>query len=172
MKDLSRKQVIVPMNIVNSNRFIILSNKHISNINRDLKNIKLDIMADFIQADHRRLVITINKAAFTLDFNTINSNNIMSLRLSQSKFYLKILDILYLIEDTNISISSDVVEIILQYTHIFNNIVLTLKPKVIKVSSKLDMAVIWIDIWNAQSSSKAKSLINRYLNVRNLIATI
>ena len=168
MKGLSRKQVIVPMNIVNSNRFIILSNKHISNINRDLKNIKLDIMADFIQADHRRLVITTNKAAFILDFNTINSNNIMSLRLSQSK----ILDILYLIEDTNISISSDVVEIILQYTHIFNNIVLTLKPKVIKVSSKLDMAVIWIDIWNAQSSSKAKSLINRYLNVRNLIATI
>ena len=156
------------MNIVNSNRFIILSNKHISNINRDLKNIKLDIMADFIQADHRRLVITTNKAAFILDFNTINSNNIMSLRLSQSK----ILDILYLIEDTNISISSDVVEIILQYTHIFNNIVLTLKPKVIKVSSKLDMAVIWIDIWNAQSSSKAKFLINRYLNVRNLIATI
>ena len=168
MKGLSRKQVIVPMNIVNSNRFIILSNKHISNINRDLKNIKLDIMADFIQADHRRLVITTNKAAFILDFNTINSNNIMSLRLSQSK----ILDILYLIEDTNISISSDVVEIILQYTHIFNNIVLTLKPKVIKVSSKLDMAVIWIDIWNAQNSSKAKSLINRYLNVRNLIATI
>lgn len=168
MKGLSRKQVIVPMNIVNSNRFIILSNKHISNINRDLKNIKLDIMADFIQADHRRLVITTNKAAFILDFNTINSNNIMSLRLSQSK----ILDILYLIEDTNISISSDVVEIILQYTHIFNNIVFTLKPKVIKVSSKLDMAVIWIDIWNAQNSSKAKSLINRYLNVRNLIATI
>ena len=123
MKGLSRKQVIVPMNIVNSNRFIILSNKHISNINRDLKNIKLDIMADFIQADHRRLVITTNKAAFTLDFNTIkryirnvntiNSNNIISPRLFQSKFYLKILDILYLIENTNISIFSDVAEIIL-----------------------------------------------------------
>ena len=111
------------MNIVNFNRFIVLSNKHIFNINRDFKNIKLDIMADFIQADHRRLVITTNKAAFTLDFNTIkryirnvntiNSNNIISPRLSQSKFYLKILDILYLIENTNISISSDVAEIIL-----------------------------------------------------------
>jgi len=113
MKSPSRKQVIISINIVNFNRFIVLSNKHISNINRDLKNIKLDIMADFIQADHRRLVITTNKAAFTLDFNTINSNNIISPRLFQSKFYLKILDILYLIENTNISISSDVAEIIL-----------------------------------------------------------
>ena len=123
MKSPSRKQVIIFINIVNFNRFIVLSNKHISNINRDLKNIKLDIMADFIQADHRRLVITINKAAFTLDFNTIkryirnvntiNSNNIISPRLFQSKFYLKILDILYLIENTNISIFSDVAEIIL-----------------------------------------------------------
>jgi len=104
MKGPSRKQVIISINIVNFNRFIVLSNKHISNINRDLKNIKLDIMADFIQADHRRLVITTNKAAFTLDFNTIkryirnvntiNSNNIISSRLFQSKFYLKILDIL------------------------------------------------------------------------------
>ena len=123
MKSPSRKQVIIFINIVNFNRFIVLSNKHISNINRDLKNIKLDIMADFIQADHRRLVITTNKAAFTLDFNTIkryirnvntiNSNNIISPRLFQSKFYLKILDILYLIENTNISIFSDVAEIIL-----------------------------------------------------------
>ena len=123
MKSPSRKQVIIFINIVNFNKFIVLSNKHISNINRDLKNIKLDIMADFIQADHRRLVITTNKAAFTLDFNTIkryirnvntiNSNNIISPRLFQSKFYLKILDILYLIENTNISIFSDVAEIIL-----------------------------------------------------------
>ena len=85
------------------------------------------------------------------NLNVIDSDNIMISKLSQPKFYLKILGIPYLIEDTNISISSDIIEKILQSTYIFNDVVLTLKPKVIKVSSKLDMAVIWIDIWDAQS---------------------
>jgi len=80
------------------------------------------------------------------NLNVIDSDNIMISKLSQPKFYLKILGIPYLIEDTNISISSDIIEKILQSTYIFNDVVLTLKPKVIKVSSKLDMAVIWIDI--------------------------
>ena len=43
-----RKQVIVTMSLVNLERFIVLSNKHVSNINRSLKEIKSDIMADFI----------------------------------------------------------------------------------------------------------------------------
>ena len=34
------------------------------------------------------------------------------------------------------------------------------------------MAIIWIDIWDAQSSSNAKILINRCFNVRKYIATI
>ena len=43
-----RKQVIVPINLINCNRFIVLSNKHVANINKKLKNIKLDIIAKFI----------------------------------------------------------------------------------------------------------------------------
>ena len=34
------------------------------------------------------------------------------------------------------------------------------------------MAIIWIDIWDAQSVFKAKNLINKSFNVRNHIATI
>ncbi len=81
-RSLSRKQIIVLINSVNFNRFMVLSNKHILNINRDLKNIKSDIIADFIQADCRGLVITTNKIAFTLDLNTINPNEVISPRLS------------------------------------------------------------------------------------------
>ena len=40
------------------------------------------------------------------------------------------------------------------------------------VSSKSDMLIIWIDIWDVQSGSKAKSLINRYFNIGRFIATI
>ena len=46
------------------------------------------------------------------------------------------------------------------------------KPRVIKVLSKLDMSIIWIDIWDVQSGSKAKGLINQYFNVGKYIATI
>ena len=63
-------------------------------------------------------------------------------RLSQLKLYLKILGILYLIENMNVSISANVAEIVLKTTHFFNNITLVSKPYVIKASPKLDMVVI------------------------------
>ena len=42
----------------------------------------------------------------------------------------------------------------------------------IKVSSKLDMTIVWIDIWNAQSGTKAKGLINQCFNVKRFIVTV
>ena len=56
--------------------------------------------------------------------------------------------------------------------HIFNDIILAFKPRVIKVSSKLNMSIIWINIWDTQSGTKAKSLINRKFNIGSFIATI
>jgi len=66
----------------------------------------------------------------------------MNPRLSQSKSYLKILGIPYFIEDTNLSITLDIVESIIKNTHIFNNIVLASCSQVIKTLSKLNMTVI------------------------------
>ena len=34
------------------------------------------------------------------------------------------------------------------------------------------MAIVWLDIWDVQSGSKAKGLINRCFNIRKYIATI
>ena len=59
-KDLSRKQITVSISLGNSNKFMVLSNKHISNIGRVLKDIKLDVLADFIWADNKSLTITTN----------------------------------------------------------------------------------------------------------------
>jgi len=47
-KGLSRKQIIVPMNSDNMIKLVAKSSTHISNINRALKNIKLDIKANFV----------------------------------------------------------------------------------------------------------------------------
>ena len=46
------------------------------------------------------------------------------------------------------------------------------KSYVIKVSPKSDMAIVQIDIWNVQSGSNTKMLINKCFNVSNYIATI
>ena len=41
----------MPMNSVNSNKLMVSLNKYITNINRALKDIKLDIMANLIQVN-------------------------------------------------------------------------------------------------------------------------
>jgi len=65
---------------------MVLSNKYVSNINKALKDIKSDILADFIQANNKGLKITTNKVISTLDLSIIekyiknvdvvNSNNV------------------------------------------------------------------------------------------------
>jgi len=104
--------------------------------------------------------------------NYIQAEEVEVSQLSQSKSYLKIICIPYLREDTNTSIMSDVVEKIIKKNHIFNNIILVLRPCIIKVSPKLDMAIIWIDIWDVQNSNKAKGLINRCFNIGSNIVII
>jgi len=91
-------------------------------------------MANFIKADQWRLIITID---------------IILSQLPQSKSYLKILDIPYFIEGTNIPIISSIVENIIKITHIFNDICLVSKLHIIKALPKSNIAVIWIDIWDA-----------------------
>ena len=71
-KNPSRKQVLVSISLMNSNKFIAMSNIYVANINRVLKSIKSDTMADFIWADQRGLTITTNKVTSMLDLNIID----------------------------------------------------------------------------------------------------
>ena len=48
----------------------------------------------------------------------------MSLRFSQFKFYLKILDIPYFLEDTNLLVVLDIIERVIKSTYKFNDVVL------------------------------------------------
>jgi len=92
--------------------------------------------------------------------------------LPQLKLYLKIISITYFLEDTNLSITADIVEKIIKDNHIFNNVVLVLKLRVIKALLKSNMFIIWFNIWDVQSGSRAKGLVNRCFNMSNYIATI
>jgi len=157
-KGPSERQVIIPMGNNNISNFMSSSGEHISNINSAFKNIKSGILADFVHNDHWGLIITTNKIAFLSDLSiiknyikhvdAIESEGIIAPCLPQSKFYLKIISILYILENTDIHINSSIVESIIKSIYIFNDVLLTFKPQVIKESLKSDMAIIWIGLWD------------------------
>ena len=105
--------------------------------------------------------------------NDINALQVEVPQLLQSKSYLKIISIPYFLHSNSQDYltSSDVKNIIKQ-NQIFDNITLAFKPCVIKVLPKSDILIIWIDIWDVQSESRAKGLINQYFNIERYIATI
>ena len=102
------------------------SSAHIANINRALRNIKSEVVTDFVQVENSDIIITTNKIVTLLDLqtieqyiknvNNIEASNIEASRLPQLKSYLKILGIPYLLKNSNISISSNVVERIIKET--------------------------------------------------------
>jgi len=105
--------------------------------------------------------------------DNIDFLNVKVPQLLQSKSYLKIIGIPYFLYDKSQEhLSSNNVEQIIKQNQIFDNIILASNLRVIKVSPKLDMSTIWIDIWDVQSRSKAKSPINWCFNVGKYIATI
>ena len=152
----SRNQVIVSIYDINKKFFMEKSSAYVTNMNRVLKNIQTEIMVNFVQLDPSGIVIMTNKVTSPLDLqmienyvinaNCINTDGVEVPRLPQSKFYLKIIDILYLQKNTNISLTLKVVEDIIKKNYIFNNIALASRPHIIKVFPKLDIAIIWIDI--------------------------
>ena len=93
--------------------------------------------------------------------------------LPKSKSYLKIISIpFYPHENFQERLTSNDIEMILKQNQIFDNISLASKPRVIKVSPKSDISIVWIDIWDVQSGSNAKMLINKCFNIGRYIATI
>ena len=102
---------------------------------------------------------------------SIDQNKVSALHLPQSKSYLKIIGIPY-IQSSSLALTSNDIINFLKNSNMFENITLASRPCVIKASPKLDMAIIWIDIWDSQNSSKAKLLINHSFNFSRYIATI
>ena len=182
-KGPSRKNIIIPISSENTASFMRNSSINVANINRELRNAKTDILVDYIRADNSGIVIVTNKVAQQSDLSIINryvknSNDINSLqvedsRLPKSKSYLKIIGIPYYPHvNSQEELTSTDIETVIKQNHIFDNISLSSKLRVIKVSPKSDMAIVWIDIWDVQSGHNVKLLINRCFNVGNNIATI
>ena len=150
-KGLSCKQIIVPMSVELSKKFIKDSSMHVININHALKGINSKTIIDFIRVEDKGIVITTNNISSNSDLQEIEkyvknsfsseAEQISSPRLPQSKSYLKIVGIPYINNITNSRFSSDDVESILRSNHIFNDIILASRPCIIKVSPKSDIVM-------------------------------
>jgi len=182
-KGLSRKHVIIPISSKNNMKFMKNSSIHVANINRSLRNANSEVLMDFIWSDPLGITVVTTKVSLQLDLQIIeqyvkNADNINTLQvevswLPQFKSYLKIIGISYFPHGNSQDwLTSSNVEEIIKQNQIFNNITLASKPCVIKVLPKSYMSIIWINIWDVQSRSRAKSLINWCFNIRRYITTI
>lgn len=103
MKGPSRKHIIIPMSNNNIIKFMRNSLTHVTNINRALRNLKSEILVNFICSDPLGIMVVTNKVSLQSDLQIIeyyikNSDDINALqvevpRLPQSKLYLKIIGI-------------------------------------------------------------------------------
>ena len=170
----SRREVIIPMTRANAELIVNSAHIHSTNINKCLKNSNSNIVADFIRFNTNGIIIMTNKPVSNLDLSTIEKylksiqniilESIESLRLLKSKSYMKIIGLPY---SSKLGVlSHDYIEGILVKSHLFKDTTLASKPRIIKALPKSDKAVVWVDIWDSQSGSYAKNIINCRFNVR------
>ena len=152
-KGPSRKQVIISMGNDNIEKFMKNSAIHVTNLNRNLRNTKSEVMVNFICSDLHGVTVVTNKVSIPSDLliiekyvkisENINSSQVDASYLLQSKSYLKIIGIPFFpYRNLQDHLSSSNVETIIKQNQIFDNVILTSKLRVIKVSPKSDMAII------------------------------
>jgi len=154
-KGPSRKQAIIPVHNDLAESIMDDASTHVFQINALLKNVKSSICSEFICPCSGGIAIITNDIPNPSDLSIIekyfksvkgiNSSDIPSPRLPQSKSYLKIMGLLYLRADGN-KITSENITDFMKHIDLFENVSLATKPYIIKASPKLDMAIIWFDI--------------------------
>ena len=122
------------MNKNNSEVIGNFTNFHIFNINKYLKEAKLNAITEFIWVENNRIIITINKISsaqnmsiiekYLKENKNINSDYINSPCLLKFKLYLKILSLLYTLDNTNLPITSEIIKEVIKKSHIFNDVIL------------------------------------------------
>ena len=88
-KGLSRKQIIILMSSKNTMKFMKNSSLYVTNINKSLRNVKLEVLVKFIQSDQMVIIVITSKVVLQLDLLIIENyikdmDNIDSLSIEVS----------------------------------------------------------------------------------------
>jgi len=123
------KQIIIPMSNDNIIKFMKNLATHVINLNRNLRNMKSEVLVDFIHLDSVGIMVVTDKVSQPSDLITIekyikNSESINSIQvdtpyLPQSKFYLQIIGIFYF-TNSNLQdrLKATDIEMIIKQNHI------------------------------------------------------
>jgi len=123
------KQIIIPMSNDNIIKFMKNLATHIINLNRNLRNMKSEVSVDFIHLDSVGIMVVTDKVSQLSDLITIekyikNSESINSIQvdtphLPQSKFYFQIIGISYF-TNSNLQdrLKATDIEMIIKQNHI------------------------------------------------------
>jgi len=114
-------------------------------------------LVNFIRSEQSGIMVVTNKVVSPSDLliiknyiknvKCIDTSGVNVLHLLQSKFYLKIIGIPYYpYNNSQVCLLPGDVKKIIKQNQIFDNIILTSKLWVIKVSPKLDMSIVWVNI--------------------------
>ena len=119
-KGPSRKQAIIPVHNDLAESIMGDASTHVFQINTQLKNVKSSMCSEFIRPCFGRIAIVTNNVPNPSDLSIIekyfksvegiNSNDIPSPRLPQSKSYLKITGLSYLRANGNRITSENVID--------------------------------------------------------------
>jgi len=95
----------------NTVKFMKNSSLHVTDINRTLRNVKLEVLVDFIQSDQIGITVVTSKVVLQSDLhiienyvkniNDIDTSGIEVPQLPQFKSYLKIIGIPYFSHDNS-----------------------------------------------------------------------
>jgi len=80
--------------------------------------------------------------------DSANNDEILAPHPPQSKSYLKITSIPYIQFHSNKLTGNDITNL-MNHLELFEPVTLIAKPRVIKASSRSNMAIIWFDIWDS-----------------------
>jgi len=125
----------VPLRALNLTTLLILSRSTIAALLSYLTRLYSLLISMWSRTTSKTPTLWTQMTSNLLDFHNLNhtSKSLVS-------------HILYIIKGTNILINSSIIESIIKSTYIFDNIHITLKLYIIKVSPKSDMSIVWIDI--------------------------
>ena len=68
-----RKQIIIPMSSDNINKFMKSSSLYITNINQSLRNVKSEVLVNFICSDSTSVMVVTNKVIVQSNLHVIKN---------------------------------------------------------------------------------------------------
>jgi hypothetical protein len=102
--------------------------------------------------------------------HALNTTQNFDLGIPQSKSYLKIVHVLYFMN--NAPITPELVGEVMKCHELAENFVLASPPRITRNTKDSDSCTVWFNLWDLQNGKRAVPLVNRWINIGGWTSTI